>query len=124
MIAVSCGTPTPVTTRVVQIEPGPTPTFTASTPRSTSARAPSRVATLPATSWTSGNASRTHAVGLEHAVGVAVRRVDHEHVDARIDQRPGAVEEFATGADRRRHAQPAVLVLVRVRVLPALVRCP
>ena len=57
--AVSCGTPTPVTTRVVQIEPGPTPTFTASTPRSTSARAPSRVATLPTTSCVSGNASRT-----------------------------------------------------------------
>src|SRR2546428_11793346 len=33
-IAVICGTPTPVTTRVVQIDPGPTPTFTASTPRS------------------------------------------------------------------------------------------
>src|SRR3989454_158606 len=39
-MAVICGTPTPVTTRVVQIEPGPTPTFTASTPRSTSDRAP------------------------------------------------------------------------------------
>ena len=25
----SCGTPTPATIRVVQIEPGPTPTFTA-----------------------------------------------------------------------------------------------
>jgi hypothetical protein len=60
--AVSCGTPTPVTTRVVQMEPGPTPTFTASTPRSTNAAAPARVATLPATSCTSGNASRTFAV--------------------------------------------------------------
>ena len=37
MIAVTCGTPTPATTRVVQIEPGPTPTFTASTPRTTCA---------------------------------------------------------------------------------------
>ena len=41
------GTPTPATMRVVQIEPGPTPTFTASTPASMSACAPSRVATLP-----------------------------------------------------------------------------
>src|SRR5213076_1069712 len=49
-IAVTWGTPTPVTTRVVQIEPGPTPTFTASTPRSTSARAPASVATFPPTS--------------------------------------------------------------------------
>ena len=45
--AVICGTPTPVTIRVVQIEPGPIPTLTALTPASTSANAPSAVATLP-----------------------------------------------------------------------------
>src|SRR5881392_1124814 len=49
-IAVSCGTPTPATMRVVQIDPGPTPTLTASTPASISARVASPVATLPATS--------------------------------------------------------------------------
>ncbi len=38
--AVTCGTPTPATTRVVQMEPGPTPTLTASTPASMSAWAP------------------------------------------------------------------------------------
>ena len=32
IIAVICGTPIPVTTRVVHIDPGPIPTFTASTP--------------------------------------------------------------------------------------------
>ena len=64
MMAVSCGRPTPVTTRVVQIEPGPTPTLTASAPRSTSARAPSGVPTLPATRSWSGNASRTLATAL------------------------------------------------------------
>ena len=32
--AVICGTPTPATTRVVQIEPGPIPTLTASAPAS------------------------------------------------------------------------------------------
>ena len=53
-MALNCGRPTPATTRVVQIEPGPTPTFTASTPVSTSARAPSPVATLPATTCRSG----------------------------------------------------------------------
>jgi len=31
-IAVICGTPTPATTRVVQIDPGPMPTLTASAP--------------------------------------------------------------------------------------------
>src|SRR3954453_7738730 len=46
-IAVICGAPTPATTRVVQIEPGPTPTFTASAPAWTKADAAARVATLP-----------------------------------------------------------------------------
>jgi hypothetical protein len=31
-IAEICGTPTPATMRVVQMEPGPTPTLTASAP--------------------------------------------------------------------------------------------
>src|SRR3954468_24238429 len=48
--ALICGTPTPATTRVVQMLPGPIPTLTASTPASQSAAAPSPVATLPATS--------------------------------------------------------------------------
>jgi hypothetical protein len=53
MIAVSCGTPTPATIRVVQIEPGPIPTFTASAPAPISARVASAVATLPAITCTS-----------------------------------------------------------------------
>ena len=48
-----CGTPTPATMRVVQIEPGPMPTLTASAPASTSARAASTVAILPAMTWQS-----------------------------------------------------------------------
>ncbi len=48
MIAVSCGTPTPATIRVVQIEPGPMPTLTPSAPASARAAAASAVATLPA----------------------------------------------------------------------------
>src|SRR5512133_2053513 len=50
--AVICGTPTPETTRVVQIEPGPTPTFTPSTPARQSASTASPVATFPATTST------------------------------------------------------------------------
>ncbi len=50
--ALICGTPTPATTRVVQIEPGPMPTLTASAPASTSAIAASSVTMLPAiTCW-------------------------------------------------------------------------
>mmetsp|Transcript_49098 Transcript_49098/g.147836 ORF Transcript_49098/g.147836 Transcript_49098/m.147836 type:complete len:202 (+) Transcript_49098:384-989(+) len=55
--AVSCGTPHPVTSRVIQIDPGPTPTLIASAPASTSALTPSSVATLPATISMSGMAS-------------------------------------------------------------------
>src|SRR6478736_2940659 len=53
-IAVICGTPAPVTTRVVQIDPGPIPTLTASTPASINSCAPSPVPTLPAINCVSG----------------------------------------------------------------------
>ena len=52
--ALSCGTPTPATTRVVHIEPGPIPTFTASAPALASILAASPVAILPTTMSTSG----------------------------------------------------------------------
>jgi hypothetical protein len=45
--AMICGTPTPATMRVVQIEPGPMPTFTPSAPASTKAKAAAPVAMLP-----------------------------------------------------------------------------
>src|SRR5690606_40253419 len=46
--------PTPATTRVVQIEPGPIPTFTASAPASAKYKAASAVAILPTTTSISG----------------------------------------------------------------------
>ena len=52
-IAVICGTPTPATTRVVQIDPGPTPTLTASAPAAASAAAASPVAMFPPMTSTS-----------------------------------------------------------------------
>ncbi len=58
-IAVTCGTPTPATTRVVQIEPGPTPTLMPSTPASTRACAAARVATLPPTTSTCAATGRS-----------------------------------------------------------------
>ena len=45
----------PVTMRVVQIEPGPMPTFTASAPARMSAHAPSNVPTFPASNSISGS---------------------------------------------------------------------
>ena len=47
LMAVICGTPTPATTLVVHIEPGPIPTFTPSAPWSTRACAASAVAIFP-----------------------------------------------------------------------------
>ena len=55
IMAVNCGTPTPAITRVVQIDPGPIPTFTASAPALSSASVASPVAILPATSCMSGH---------------------------------------------------------------------
>ena len=42
-----CGAPTPATIRVVQIEPGPIPTLTASAPASANAVAAAPVAMFP-----------------------------------------------------------------------------
>ncbi len=53
-MAVICGTPTPATMRVVQIEPGPMPTLTPSAPASASASAAAPVAMLPPTTSTCG----------------------------------------------------------------------
>ena len=57
--APSWGTPTPAITRVVQIEPGPMPTLTASAPASTKALAASAVAMLPQTTSMEGKAALT-----------------------------------------------------------------
>src|SRR5215472_7082812 len=54
IMAVNCGTPAPVTTRVVQIDPGPMPTFKPSTPSEINSFVPSYVATFPAMICASG----------------------------------------------------------------------
>ncbi len=61
MIELIIGTPMPATTRVVQMEPPPMPTFTASTPASISAAVASAVATLPAMRSVFGNSRRIRA---------------------------------------------------------------
>src|SRR6202030_1970621 len=107
MIAVSCGTPTPATMRVVQIEPGPMPTLMASAPASISA-------------FGGGDVARDHLHRIrhpfdprdriEHAAGVAVRGVDNDKVDAGFDQsfaarKPGFADRRGGG-----NPQPALLV--------------
>ena len=121
--AVTWGTPTPATMRVVQIEPGPTPTLTASTPASMSACAPSRVATLPpmTSMWSNDGVGLEPADDVDDPGGLAVGGVDHEHVDSRVAQRLGALPRVAEEADGRADAQAALLVLGGERVLLALV---
>ena len=111
MIAESCGTPTPATMRVVQIEPGPMPTLTASAPASISACVPSAVATLPAMMRTELESFLARVDGVEHALRMAVRGVDDEQVDAGIDQPLGALEAVIADAGGGGDAQPALRVL-------------
>ena len=47
-------------------------------------------------------------------VGMAVRGIDHQHVDAGVEQRLGALDAVLAGAGRGGDAQPAVLVLAGV----------
>ena len=54
-MAESWGIPAPATTRVVQIDPAPTPTLITSAPAAISASAPSAVTTLPPTTMVSGH---------------------------------------------------------------------
>ena len=115
-IAVICGTPTPATIRVVQIDPGPIPTFTASAPASISARVASAVATLPATICTRFECRFSRSTASAHALGMAMRGVDHHDVDPGLDQRHRALESRIAHRGRRRHPQPPELVLGGERV--------
>ena len=63
-------------------------------------------------------AQRLHDV--DHALRVAVRGVDDEHVDVGRDQRLGALERVARDADGGADAQPPERVLARVRILDRL----
>ena len=57
----------------------------------------------------------THAHAVEHALRMAVRGVDHDHVDAGLDQRLDALLGALAHADRGADAQLAVRVLAGVR---------
>ena len=121
-IAVTCGTPTPATTRVVQMLPGPDADLDA-----VDAGVDQRLRT-----GAGGDVAAEHLdvaggrVGLEpphhveHQPGLAVGGVGHEHVDAGLDQGRGPLPRVAEEADRRGDPQPALAVLGGVRVLLGL----
>ena len=106
--AENCGRPTPVIIRVVHIAPGPTPTLTMSAPASISSRVPSADTTLPATIGTLGIQCADGGERVEHALLVPVRGVDHQQVDAGVEQRLGLAADVAVDADRGGDPQPAV----------------
>ena len=123
-MAVSCGTPTPATMRVVQIEPGPMPTLTASAPASISA--------LCRVGGGDVAGDDLHAVGqlldarhgLEHALRMAVRGIDDDEIAAGRDEPLGALEAVLADRRRRGGAQAAVVVLAGVREACWPSRCP
>jgi hypothetical protein len=97
MIAMTCGTPTPATTRVVQI---------ASAPASASAGARVR-------RHVAADDVRT----MSSTAPVAVGGVHDDPVDARVDQRPGALVRVAADTDRGGDPRAALRVLGGQRVL-------
>ncbi len=101
--------------------PGPMPIFTASAPASISASAPSGVATLPAITWTALDSTLDRRHRGEHSGGMAVRGIDHDHVDPGADQRTGAQLPVRPDPGGRGDAQPAHGVLVGERVRLRLV---
>ena len=52
---------------------------------------------------------------VEHAGRMAMRGIDHQDIDARLDQRLGALQAGRAGADRGADPQPRVGVLARAR---------
>ena len=119
-MAVICGTPAPVTTRVVQMEPGPIPTFTPSTPSCSRSHAPANVATLPATRSMSGNLLFNFSHRLEHARGMAVGGVHHQQIHLGLHQFRRALQVIARGPQGRAHPQAPLLVFAGVGVLDLL----
>jgi hypothetical protein len=114
-MAVICGTPAPVTTRVVQIDPGPMPTFSPSMPSAIKSRAPSAVATFPASSSMSGNLCFTCANGIHHARRVPVRSVDRQASTFTRAISSARSREIACRSDGGAHAQAPLLILGGVR---------
>ena len=119
-IADSCGMPAPLTTRVVQIDPAPTPTLTASAPASARVSTPSSVTTLPAMTGSSGHPPLIRSIALitpaewPWAVSMVTASTpwSTECVDARL--------EIVADADGGGAAQPPGVVAAGVGELLAL----
>ena len=106
--------------RVVQIEPGPMPTLTASAPSVDERFRGRRGGDVAADHLGLRIRALDPAHAIEHALRVAVRGIDDDHVGAGFDQRFDALFGAFAYADRRAHAQAAQTVLAGDRMLGGL----
>ena len=116
-MAVIWGTPTPATTRVVQMDPGPMPTLMPSAPALISASAASAVAMLPAMISRPGKVALARMHGIDDPLGMAMGGIDHDHVDPGLDQRLHARFHIGGRADRRADPQAPEAVLAGIGIL-------
>ena len=113
-MALICGTPTPATTRVVQIEPGPTPDLDR-----VDARVDERLGAGPGGDVAADDLDAVVAAEVllhpgdhvEHRALVAVGGVDDEQVDAGVHEQPGPLVGVLAHAERRADDEPPVGVL-------------
>ena len=94
MTAVNCGTPTPATMRVVQIDPGPIPTLTGVSARAHQAPSLHRrwrhCRQSPALRWRRVSPAQTCSMTFD---GMTVRRINDNHdIAACVNQRFDALE--------------------------------
>ena len=85
-MADNCGMPTPATIRVVQIDPGPMPTFTASRARIDQGFGAFRRGDIAGKNLDRVGQFLDLANHVQHALGMAVRGIDDNHVNVGIHQ--------------------------------------
>lgn len=108
-MAVNWGIPTPEITRVVQMEPGPTPTLMACTPALMRSEAPSAVTTLPATMGRSVSLRRLETTSITRVVSCG--GVNEQGVRSGGNQGFGAVQIIGAHTHGGAAAQVAVFIL-------------
>ena len=100
------------------------PTLTASAPASTSASAASPVAMLPPMTCDLREVRLDPAHPVKHALRMAVRRIDDDHIHAGVRQRRHAFFRARAGAHRGADAQALLVILAGMRIVAWLSGCP
>jgi hypothetical protein len=119
-MAMICGTPTPATIRVVQMEPGSDADLDRIGARLHQRQRRRPRGDVAADDFDLGIVALDPAHALDHAFAVAVRRVNHDGVHAGLDQRGHALLGALAHAYRSAHAQSAGGVTRRIREIELL----